>query len=822
MIAKKAKGGSRAAGLLYYLYGPGKANEHTDPHMVAAWDGGVLDPARSSGATIPSLAMLLEAPVAALDGKPPAQHVYHVPVRLDPGDRILSDDEFADVAREIMDAVGIAKKGDPMGARWVAVRHADDHIHIVATLARQDGRVPDVRRDYKKMQARARELEKRYGLRRLSSGDKTASRWPTSEELGKAERHGRDETPRETLQRRVREAAAGARSDGEFFAAIEQAGIRLRKRVAPDGTVTGYSVALPGDRTGAGRAVWFPGTKLAPDLSLPRVRERWGQGGAAAGMAADAVHTTSRAAAWQLAAEHVHQAAAVLGQAGNAAGAGEVTALADFLATFAAQAPAAVRDELRAAAHAFERAGRAPTSRRMDSQANAHLRTATQLVALGAAMVADGGEAAAAIALLAAVALAITAAMKWHQVAQHAAQEHAAARAGTHLRAATEAAYGASSGHGSAKGSRANWRHATTRAGSPALSETYASVVRSALPHLAETILGEAAWPALAATIRQVENAGHNVAQVLAEVAGARGFSDAESTAEVLVWRLQRRMDNDTRATSTVVPPGRAPLPSTVGTTEPMDGAPVRWSIGHSDFVNEADVYLTDAEGTGTIPAGMTAEEFAEARLREFAAGRDPSRFSIAVMAAGAGAERLAHLPEGAVTAVRAAAETTDDGDEGTARAGTGAAPPPVVTRAAGAAESTPLGVGPEAPTFGAAVRRAVPQYAADVLADPASATLAAYLIKAAGESHQPVELLVEVAGARDLADADSVAQVLVWRLQGRLHQEGDSAPLTRITGRRSGTPTSTHSPRHGELTAPDRAAQEAARSRNQPRGPRR
>ncbi|MGW1811917.1 relaxase/mobilization nuclease domain-containing protein, partial [Streptomyces sp. NPDC002078] len=243
MIPKKAKAGGRTTGLLYYLYGPGRANEHTDPHMVAAWDAGVGDPALDAGATITTLGMLLDAPLMMLDGPKPDQHVYHVPVRADPDDRTLTDAEWAEVAREIMDASGIAPKDDPMGARWVAVRHADDHIHIVATLARQDGRAPDVRRDMPKMQARARELEKRFGLRQLTSGDKTASRWPTAEEKAKAERKGRDETPRETLQQKVREAAAGAYSDDAFFARITAAGLRLNKRTAPDGAVTGYSVA---------------------------------------------------------------------------------------------------------------------------------------------------------------------------------------------------------------------------------------------------------------------------------------------------------------------------------------------------------------------------------------------------------------------------------------------------------------------------------------------------------------------------------------------------------------------------------------------------
>jgi len=34
-----------------------------------------------------------------------------------------------------MDRTGLAPFGDALGVRWVAVRHAADHIHLVATLA---------------------------------------------------------------------------------------------------------------------------------------------------------------------------------------------------------------------------------------------------------------------------------------------------------------------------------------------------------------------------------------------------------------------------------------------------------------------------------------------------------------------------------------------------------------------------------------------------------------------------------------------------------------------------------------------------------------
>ncbi|MEU3220297.1 hypothetical protein [Streptomyces sp. NPDC006971] len=44
MIANIVKPGHKTRGVLNYLYGPGRANEHTDPHLVASWDGFAAEP----------------------------------------------------------------------------------------------------------------------------------------------------------------------------------------------------------------------------------------------------------------------------------------------------------------------------------------------------------------------------------------------------------------------------------------------------------------------------------------------------------------------------------------------------------------------------------------------------------------------------------------------------------------------------------------------------------------------------------------------------------------------------------------------------------
>ncbi|MGE5291392.1 MAG: hypothetical protein ACM3ML_30165 [Micromonosporaceae bacterium] len=73
MIGKVLRG-TNAARLLYYLYGPGKANEHTDPHLVAGFDDpDQLEPEQRRGGSrdFLRLAGLLTQPLAALPGARP-------------------------------------------------------------------------------------------------------------------------------------------------------------------------------------------------------------------------------------------------------------------------------------------------------------------------------------------------------------------------------------------------------------------------------------------------------------------------------------------------------------------------------------------------------------------------------------------------------------------------------------------------------------------------------------------------------------------------------------------------------------------------------
>ncbi|GHJ90764.1 hypothetical protein SNE510_02830 [Streptomyces sp. NE5-10] len=200
--------------------------------------------------------------------------MWHTSVRAAPGDRTLTDTEWADIARRVIAATGI-DPGAGAACRWAVFRHADDHIHLIATLVREDGRRPDHPRSAKRAQTECRQIEVDYDLHRVAAGDGTAAKRPTSAERHKAERLCRQRTPREELREAVRRSAAGAAGEEEFFDRLASAGLIVRRRIAPSGDTLGYTVALPGDRNGKGEPVFYSGSKLAPDLSLSRIRERW-------------------------------------------------------------------------------------------------------------------------------------------------------------------------------------------------------------------------------------------------------------------------------------------------------------------------------------------------------------------------------------------------------------------------------------------------------------------------------------------------------------------------------------------------------------------
>ena len=236
--------------------GPGRANEHIDPHLVAGFgDPAELEPERRADGSrdVRRLARLLTQPLAALAGPGYDKPVWHCAVRAAPGDRVLSDAEWAQVAALVMDRTGLAAAEDEGGVRWVAVRHAADHVHLVATLARQDGAGRGSGMTSTGSGRPARPRSSSWGwpglLRRIAPrpGGRRGRR-PSRRPGGAGPRRRGSGCAGRCARRRP---AAG--SEEEFFARLDQAGVLVRRRYSTvrPGEVTGYAVG-PGRAHGPG------------------------------------------------------------------------------------------------------------------------------------------------------------------------------------------------------------------------------------------------------------------------------------------------------------------------------------------------------------------------------------------------------------------------------------------------------------------------------------------------------------------------------------------------------------------------------------------
>jgi len=296
--------GGNARGLLSYLFGPGRTNEHTDQHIIAGTDdiadaqffgGRVLsnDEALRVGARLDLDRLEHGTEVLGTrthwdytrqtmvtDGRGPA-HVWHCSLTLHPDEAPLSDDQWSRIANDFMDEMGLTDAAGKAPCRWVAVRHGTnsgggDHIHIACVLIREDGTKANVWRDYVRAQAACNTLEHKYGLAVVESRERQrGALGETPAEQRTANEKGTGLTDRARLELAIRAAAAGAETETEFVTALREQGVLVRPRYAR-GTreyVDGYSVACR--PSGDQRPHWIGGGYVARDLSLRRLRTGW-------------------------------------------------------------------------------------------------------------------------------------------------------------------------------------------------------------------------------------------------------------------------------------------------------------------------------------------------------------------------------------------------------------------------------------------------------------------------------------------------------------------------------------------------------------------
>ena len=293
--------GANTKGLMIYLVGPGRANEHTNPHIVAAspvierrwgnWDSlskaqgeeiaELLDQFMNETGTFPrGKREQYDYDEGRMVSRSAVRnHVFHASLSLGPDEGELSDEQWGKIAKRFMEEMGF-DDGLEAPCRWVAVRHGKsknggDHIHIAANTVREDGSTWSPWQ-YKKVSQRAcKKLEKEFGLKVVESRyHQRGSRGDSPADMRMSKEAGQRLSDRARLEEIVRAQALAARSEQEFVQRLREAGLRVLPRYAKGGRdkVVGYSVALKGfDR----KHPYFGGSRLARDLSLDRLRQRW-------------------------------------------------------------------------------------------------------------------------------------------------------------------------------------------------------------------------------------------------------------------------------------------------------------------------------------------------------------------------------------------------------------------------------------------------------------------------------------------------------------------------------------------------------------------
>lgn len=343
MIAKILRG-AEANRLVTYLFGPGRSNEHTDQHVIASWSGepGEWQPsARDGSFDTRDLSATLNENLKRGGLLGAKGTVWHCSVSLPAQDGQLTDEQWREVAQRITDAVGLNGDDEGMGGvRWVAVRHGvsvngNDHIHVVATLADETGRRVNPRRDYVAAGRACRSIEGEWKLTRTAPRASTADRRTTRAESERAAREGLMEPTRVRLERLVREAACTSRNFTEFQERLTEQGVVVTPTRPSDrrpGTYLGATFADPTYTNKAGQPIAYGGSKLAADLSMPKLQARWDTLSAAEQAVTTAeVHLDALGQAEQI----LNEAAADLA-AGRADSAGTLWAAADHLTVTAA------------------------------------------------------------------------------------------------------------------------------------------------------------------------------------------------------------------------------------------------------------------------------------------------------------------------------------------------------------------------------------------------------------------------------------------------------------------------------------------------------
>jgi hypothetical protein len=257
-------------GLMVYLAGPGRHNEHEEQHIVAGNSAivtmhgyGVLDrdtalaiakdldePRVKLGVEVTRNERVTDPDTGEVTNARVAADVWHCSLSLRAEEGQLTDEKWGAIAQDFVDRMGFTEAGSGKAdCRWVAVRHGlstngNDHVHIAVSLVRADGTKATTHNDFTRAQSVCRDLERDYGLEQLESRERgIGERGVKPAEQGRATRTGAEVVPHK-LERVVRAASVASVDEAEFV------------RACSSGLVS------PPDAT-----TWWPATRLPSGLS---------------------------------------------------------------------------------------------------------------------------------------------------------------------------------------------------------------------------------------------------------------------------------------------------------------------------------------------------------------------------------------------------------------------------------------------------------------------------------------------------------------------------------------------------------------------------
>jgi len=304
--------GGRMKGLIAYLAGPGRANEHTHPMVIAGDDrvtfavepgvelshddamtiGSIMDQPREAygtEVTVPVKQWSDQKQSYIQTGSKDA-HVWHCSLSLRSEEGKLSSEKWKAVAEDFVDRMGFIDPDGGKSSRWVAIHHGsskngNDHIHIAVQMVREDGTKANTFGDFKKAQKVCSYLEEKHGLEVVESrGQQRSVSADKPAERATAQQQGRPMSARYELRRRLRTALATSGSADEYIGRL----VDLNVKVAPSfergsmNTVRGYKVALPDVQDSQGKAIWYAPSKLDATLGWPNIAKRFADAGVTA------------------------------------------------------------------------------------------------------------------------------------------------------------------------------------------------------------------------------------------------------------------------------------------------------------------------------------------------------------------------------------------------------------------------------------------------------------------------------------------------------------------------------------------------------------